>query len=147
MKNKSKFYIGGIVIIIAVFSLLLTSIPSFASTEVDLTDILNNPENYVDKFILTEGFLIENSIDWNSSTIELNFKIKDENDRTLAVHYNGVSPDNFSDGIIVILNGNIKQNGIFETEQLLTKCPSKYESENQSVYNADKYKINLPINK
>lgn len=144
MKKNSKIIIGGSLIILAIFSLLITSIPSFASTEVSLSEILNKPNEYNGEFLTIEGVLDENSIDWNADSIELNFQILDENDRRLSVYHKGVRPDNFTDGIIVILTGYVNQNGTFEAEQILTKCPSKFESVDQ---NSESYKLKLPIDK
>lgn len=141
MKKNSKIIVGGSLIIIAILSLLITSIPSFASTEVNLSEILNNPNIYYGEYLTIEGALDESSIKWNADSIELNFRIMDENKNELSVYHKGVRPDNFTNGIIVILQGTFNQNGIFEAEQLLTKCPSKYESVDQSNYETETHKI------
>ena len=61
--------------------------------------------------------------------LKLEFFIKDpknDNEKTVAVVYEGIKPDMFASGRDVILDGNFK-NGIFEAVTLLTQCPSKYE--------------------
>ena len=43
-------------------------------------------------------------------------------------HYSAAVPDLYKDGSQVIVEG-IYQNGVFEAENLMTKCASRYEEE------------------
>jgi cytochrome c-type biogenesis protein CcmE len=44
----------------------------------------------------------------------------------MTVHYNGVKPGNFEEAVQIVAVGTYHQ-GVFEAEQLLVKCPSKYQ--------------------
>jgi cytochrome c-type biogenesis protein CcmE len=45
---------------------------------------------------------------------------------TMTVHYSGVKPGNFEEAVQIVAIGSY-QEGVFEAEQLLVKCPSKYQ--------------------
>jgi len=58
----------------------------------------------------------------------LSFKLRDENGDVMAVEYRGVIPGNFDQAVSVVAIGKF-QGDHFEAQQLLVKCPSKYQAE------------------
>lgn len=58
----------------------------------------------------------------------LEFKLKDAKDEVLPVVYRGVIPGNFDQATSIVAIGHYAD-GHFEAEQLLVKCPSKYQAE------------------
>ncbi len=58
----------------------------------------------------------------------LEFKLKDQKGQVLPVVYHGVIPGNFDQATMVVAIGRYRQDR-FEAEQLLVKCPSKYQAE------------------
>jgi cytochrome c-type biogenesis protein CcmE len=48
--------------------------------------------------------------------------------RTFPVTYRGVAPDTFTDGVDVVVEGQLAENGTFEATTLLAKCASRYEN-------------------
>lgn len=58
----------------------------------------------------------------------LEFKLKDSHDEVMPVVYRGVIPGNFDQATSVVAIGRYKSDH-FEAEQLLVKCPSKYQAE------------------
>lgn len=56
------------------------------------------------------------------------FKMKDPRGEEFQVVYHGVKPANFEQAKEVVAIGRYT-NGTFEAEQLLVKCPSKYQAE------------------
>jgi cytochrome c-type biogenesis protein CcmE len=58
----------------------------------------------------------------------LSFRLKDENGEVLPVEYKGVIPGNFDQATSIVAIGRY-DNGTFAAEQLLVKCPSKYQAE------------------
>lgn len=58
----------------------------------------------------------------------LEFKLRDAQDEVLPVVYRGVIPGNFDQAESVVAIGHYKGDH-FEAEQLLVKCPSKYQAE------------------
>ncbi len=51
-----------------------------------------------------------------------------EGGQQLPVDYTGVLPDTFVDDAEVVVQGQLRGDGVFEASLLLAKCPSKYEA-------------------
>ena len=58
----------------------------------------------------------------------LQFKLKDERGEVMMVEYRGVIPGNFDQATSIVAIGRYA-NDRFEADQLLVKCPSKYQAE------------------
>lgn len=137
MKKNTKLFIGGGLIFTAILTLLIISTPAASRTELTISDVNKNPIEYKERYILTQGLLIEDSVEWDAEKIELNFKIRDEEGNELSVYHHGVRPDNFTQDIIVIVEGFMQENGVFNAEKVQTKCPSKYEGEDPKKYDKE----------
>ncbi len=129
MTKNTKVLLAGSTIIVAILILLIAATPGASGTEIPLAQAVTNPEQYKDRYVNTEGFLVEESIDWRADEIELRFNLVDEDGNTLSVFYDRVRPDNFSEGVIVLLGGYIQSDGVFYAERVQTRCPSSYEGE------------------
>ncbi|MCS7230043.1 MAG: cytochrome c maturation protein CcmE [Candidatus Kryptonium sp.] len=55
------------------------------------------------------------------------FYLKDDNGDIVKVVHQGAKPNNFEIASHVVVKGRYV-NGIFESQEILTKCPSKYQS-------------------
>ena len=58
----------------------------------------------------------------------LSFRLRDAKGEVLPVEYRGVIPGNFDQATSIVAIGRY-QDGKFAAEQLLVKCPSKYQAE------------------
>jgi cytochrome c-type biogenesis protein CcmE len=58
----------------------------------------------------------------------LEFKLKDSKEEVMPVVYRGVIPGNFDQATSIVAIGRYRGDH-FEAEQLLVKCPSKYQAE------------------
>jgi cytochrome c-type biogenesis protein CcmE len=56
------------------------------------------------------------------------FVLTDDKGNTLPVVYRKIKPANFDQAIGVVAIGHYKDN-VFEADQLLVKCPSKYQAQ------------------
>ncbi|MCL2025146.1 MAG: cytochrome c maturation protein CcmE [Coriobacteriia bacterium] len=71
---------------------------------------------------------------WDRRTNPMRFEIRDEEDATgtgpvLAVVFEGTTvPSTFGDGVTAIVTGYITEDGSIRADEMITKCPSKYES-------------------
>jgi cytochrome c-type biogenesis protein CcmE len=70
---------------------------------------------------------------WNKRSNPMKFTIREENDSagtgpTLDVVYAGTAPNTFGDGVVAIVTGTLLKSGAVEANEMITKCPSKYES-------------------
>ncbi|WP_017755887.1 cytochrome c maturation protein CcmE [Calidifontibacillus oryziterrae] len=137
MKKNTKMLMGFSAIFFGIVILLIAATPGSSGTELTLEEFINDPLKYDDKYVMTQGNLIEDSITWNADQIELQFDIQDEKGNSLHVVHQGVKPDNFSEGVIVMVEGFVKEDGSFTAEKVQTKCPSKYEGEDPSNYDPE----------
>jgi cytochrome c-type biogenesis protein CcmE len=140
MKKNTKVLLGGCTIILSILILLIAATPGASGTEISIHEVLANPEKYEGRYVTTEGFLIQDSIDWRADEIELRFDIVDSDGNVLSVFHHGVRPDNFSEGVITILEGFIEPGEPFRAERVKTKCPSKYEGEDPKEYDPEFHK-------
>ena len=58
----------------------------------------------------------------------LSFRLQDDRGEVLPVEYRGVIPGNFDQATSIVAIGRY-QDGTFRADQLLVKCPSKYQAE------------------
>lgn len=147
MKKNTMVSIGGLIIAGAIVFLLMAATPGSSGVEITLKELNENQQKYEENYVTVEGLLIEESVEWNADKIELQFEVKDSDGNKLHVTHNGVKPDNFTEGVIVILQGNpAKEQGEFIAETVKTRCPSKYEGQDMENYDpkAHKDKLNKP---
>lgn len=60
------------------------------------------------------------------------FYMKDDNNQTVRVVLDGAKPNNFELATSIVAKGKF-EGEIFHAEVVLTKCPSKYEGDAESV--------------
>ncbi|MBN1138676.1 MAG: cytochrome c maturation protein CcmE, partial [Anaerolineae bacterium] len=73
------------------------------------------------------GKIVADSVQWDTAEFHLAFEIEDETGR-LSISYNGPKPDMMADAVEAVAIGKYdlaKQ--VFTADELLMKCPSKYE--------------------
>ncbi len=75
------------------------------------------------------GTVVDDS--WNGKANPMLFSVRDD-DKTdgpeLKVSYGGVVPSSFGNKTKAILTGTLSKDGVFEATDMLTQCPSKYQS-------------------
>jgi cytochrome c-type biogenesis protein CcmE len=73
------------------------------------------------------GAIVPDSINWNTRQVRLTFEIKDETG-SLSISYRGPQPDMLVDAVEAVAIGKYDPSTqVFAAEELLMKCPSKYE--------------------
>ena len=69
---------------------------------------------------------------WDKQSNPMRFEIREEgveDGDTINVVYTGGVPSTFGDGVVAILTGTLDDSGTtLESDDMITKCPSKYES-------------------
>ncbi len=124
LRTRSKFIVGGAIIVLAVGYLIVSSIGG--STAYYLTVEEVRAEGPSEQTVRVAGDVIGETIEWNAKELMLRFNIADASG-TLAVIYNGPRPDMLQDDAEAIVEGRYIEGGSFEASNLLLKCPSKYE--------------------
>lgn len=124
--NK-KYLIGGAIIVIffSIMGYLLTE--TSIAYENDFSKVKNS-----DKKIRATGVWVkEKKYNFDKEENKFSFTIADNMGVELNVEYLGTIPNNFENSTSVVVTGKYSNN-IFHAEQILTKCPSKYEEQFQS---------------
>ncbi|MGM0423760.1 MAG: cytochrome c maturation protein CcmE [Thermodesulfobacteriota bacterium] len=81
------------------------------------------------------GKVKSQGLEQSQEQIGVRFQLADKDDpgQTIWVNYQGVVPDSFQPGVEVIVEGSSSQAGKeFLAHSLMTKCPSKYEEQEQN---------------
>ncbi|WP_066060639.1 cytochrome c maturation protein CcmE [Neobacillus soli] len=146
MKKNTIVMLGGFIIAGAIVFLLMAATPGSSGVELTMKELVATQDEHKDDFVTVEGLLVEDSIKWNADKIELKFDVKDNEGNVLHVIHNGPKPDNFSEGVITILQGSPTKKNTFEAESVKTRCPSKYEGKDIKEYDpkTHKDKLNQP---
>lgn len=91
---------------------------------IPISDLKNDPEVYYGREIQVIGN-VTGPLTGDSKILK--FTLKDEQD-DIIVSYKGPIPQNFMEGINVVVIGKLDTNGHLIANQILTKCPSKYST-------------------
>ena len=82
--------------------------------------------------IRISGDVVAGTIEHDGASRELRFSIvrteAPAGAPTIPIVYRGTVPDIFRPGIQVVVEGRLDEEGTFQAETLLAKCPSKYQA-------------------
>jgi cytochrome c-type biogenesis protein CcmE len=82
---------------------------------------------WVGRTVRVEGLVAPASIEHRPGTREFRFRVT-RNEAVLPVTYAGIVPDTFRDCAGVTVRGVLGQDGVFRADEIVAKCPSKYEA-------------------
>jgi len=123
--RRTKFIVGGAIIILVVGWLVYSSIQGSTTPYLTVGELIaRGPSEHV---VRVTG-LVGAAIDWDSQHLVLHFEIVDGNWK-LPVLYKGTRPDMLRDGAQAVVEGRYRADGVFEASSVLLKCPSKYVEE------------------
>lgn len=78
---------------------------------------------------------------WDKKSNPMTFEIREEGEDTggptIKVVYNGTVPSTFGDGVVAIVTGDLSADGTIDSNDMITKCPSKYTSATGAMLVAD----------
>ncbi|MGE5553409.1 MAG: cytochrome c maturation protein CcmE [Betaproteobacteria bacterium] len=126
MKKRTKILLGIGLIVVAMAALMALGLSRTQTYYVTLEELLAEPAAQAGRQLRVNGKLIGSSVSFDPEQVLLKFDLTDGR-RTLPVTYQGVRPGSFEDGAEVLVEGRYRD-GIFVAENVLTKCPSKYEA-------------------
>ena len=149
--GRSKFILGGLLILAAVVYLIVSSTQSSAEYFMTVDEIKAKGDTVVDKSLRLSGAVIGDSIQYDPQTLTLTFEVAhvpgdnseieaqgglaavlraaaaDLTRQRITVVYVGPKPDLLRSEAQAIMTGHLGTDGIFYAEELLLKCPTKYE--------------------
>ncbi len=151
--GQTKFIIGGVLIIAAIILLIVTNTKAGAQYFLTVDELLDRQGEMVNRDVRVSGAVVGDSIEYDTTNLILNFSVahvpgenkeieergglaavlhqavEDPTLNRLQVVYEGVMPDLLRNEAQAIMTGRIDESGIFHAEELLLKCPTKYEED------------------
>ncbi|MGD8902527.1 MAG: cytochrome c maturation protein CcmE [Anaerolineae bacterium] len=126
MTSTTKFVLGGIVVAVVIGLLIATSFSGSTSEYLTVAEVKAlGPDQTRNSRVA--GEIVPNSVSWSTRDLHLTFEIEDGSGN-LAISYYGPQPDMLVDAVEATVVGKYDpEEGVFEAEDLLMKCPSKYE--------------------
>ncbi len=151
--SKTKFIIGGLLIVAAIIYLIASSTSKSAQYFLTVEETLQkSAAGELDgRNLRISGAVIGDTIQYDSETLKLTFTIahvpgdnkeikaegglaavlhnavSDPDRPRLQVIYEGPLPDLLQNEAQAIITGYLQEDGVFYADELLLKCPTKYE--------------------
>lgn len=133
-KYNVKFLAGGGLLLVFVAFLIFQMVMATRTTGayyMTVDELRAAGPELVGQRIRVNGAVVAGSEDWNPQEVTLKFAIADEADTNshLQIVYYGPRPDNFQRAASAIVEGELLPDGSFLAQNLLLKCPSRYDEE------------------
>jgi len=147
----NKFVFGGILILGAVVFLIWSSTAANSEYFLTVDELKAKGDSIIDRNLRVSGAVLGDTIQYDAATLTLTFEvahvpgdqalIKDEGGLADALHqavmdpgrarmkivYVGPLPDLLRNEAQAIVTGKLEADGVFHANELLLKCPTKYE--------------------
>ncbi len=135
MNKRARMRLIGVtaIILIVVIAIFLTTGSKEGAYYRKVSEIVGNDE-YVGERVRVGGTVVAGS--WNRQSNPMIFDIRDEDTDsgpTIQVVYHGGVPSTFGDEVVAIVTGEVTEEGTIESSDMITKCPSKYESSKDAI--------------
>jgi cytochrome c-type biogenesis protein CcmE len=149
--GNMKFIAGGLVILAAVVYLIVSSTTAGAQYFFTVDELFAKGEDAVDTPARVSGAVLGDTIDYDPETLTLRFTVahmpadneildaegglavalnqavNDPTRQHLNVVYYGVMPDLLQNEAQAIMTGRLGDDGVFYADELLLKCPTRYD--------------------
>ena len=147
----NKFVIGGILILGAVVVLIWTATTSTSEYFLTIDELHAKGASMVDRNLRVSGAVIGDTIQYDTQNLTLTFEVAnvpgdnsiietegglakalheaviDPSRERVVIRYVGPKPDLLRNEAQAIVTGHLGEDGIFYADELLLKCPTKYE--------------------
>jgi cytochrome c-type biogenesis protein CcmE len=149
--GQMKFIIGGLLIIGAIVYLVVTSLQSTAQYFYTVDEIQSKGQAIVGKSLRASGAVIGDSIQFDEKSLKITFTMVNVSNDTkdieaagglaqvlhnavlnttaprIQVVYVGPKPDLLKNEAQAIVTGKLGADGVFYADELLLKCPTRYD--------------------
>jgi len=149
--GRGKFFIGGFLIIAAVVYLIASSTQASAQYFLTVNEVYSKGDEILSRDLRISGAVVGDTIEYDADTLTLSFEVahipgdnkeidaqgglavvlnkavSDPNSMRLDVVYVGPKPDLLQNEAQAIMTGRLDTDGTFLADELLLKCPTKYE--------------------
>ena len=149
--QRGKFILGGLLILAAVVYLIASSTQASAEYFMTVDEIIAKGDTAVGQASRLSGAVLGDTIQYDPETLTLTFEIahvsgdnneieaqgglaevlfqavNDPSRQKITIVYVGPKPDLLRSEAQAIVTGKLGADGIFYAEELLLKCPTRYE--------------------
>ncbi len=150
--GRAKFIVGGVLILVAVIYLIVSSSQANAQYFLTVDELVANQSENMGRDLRISGAVIGDTIQYDPNTLKLTFTVAhvpgdnkeieaqgglaevlsaavaDPNRSRLNVVVEGQPmPDLLRNEAQAIMTGRVGEDGVFHATELLLKCPTKYE--------------------
>jgi cytochrome c-type biogenesis protein CcmE len=149
--QRTKFILGGLLILAAVVYLIVSSTKASAEYFMTVDEITAKGQSAVGQSARLSGAVIGDTVKYDAATLTLTFDVaqvsgdnkeieaqgglakvlaeavKDPTRQHMSVVYVGPKPDLLRGEAQAIMTGKLGSDGIFYADELLLKCPTKYQ--------------------
>ena len=142
MKARSKFLIGGALVLGTAAYLMVSSIEETAQyylTPAELASKVSDNPRFVNTGVKVGARVVSGTIKRDPAGRSVSFRMTD-GAKEYDVVYKGITPDTFTDGVDVVVEGRLDSNGTFQATTLLAKCASRYENAPEKYKETPGYK-------
>jgi cytochrome c-type biogenesis protein CcmE len=149
--QRNKFLLGGLLILAAVVYLIVSSTKANAEYFMTIDELHQKGQGVVGKSLRVSGAIIGDTIQYDPQTLTLRFEVAhvpgdnaeidaqgglaevlhqaviDPSRERMSVIYIGPKPDLMRNEAQAIMTGHLDEAGVFHADELLLKCPTRYE--------------------
>lgn len=149
--QRTKFLLGGLLILAAVVYLIASSTQASAEYFMTVDELKLEGASAVGKSVRLSGAVVGDTVVYDAQTLTLTFEIaqvsgdnkeieaqgglaevlkeavNDPTRQRISVQYVGPKPDLLRGEAQAIMTGKLGEDGVFYAEELLLKCPTRYE--------------------
>jgi cytochrome c-type biogenesis protein CcmE len=149
--GRSKFIIGGVLILAAVVYLIVSSTQASAEYFMTIDELNAQGQSMIGKNLRVSGAVVGDTISYDPQSLTLTFEVAhvpgdnaevesqgglaevlhaaviDPSRTRIQVRYSGPKPDLLKNEAQAIMTGQMGADGFFRADELLLKCPTKYE--------------------
>ncbi len=150
--GRMKFIIGGVLILAAVVYLIVSSTQASAEYFMTIDELKAQGQSVAGKSLRISGAVVGDTIQYDPQTLTLTFDVAnvpgdnntidaqgglaavlhaaviDPNRSRIKVTYTGPKPDLLKNEAQAIMTGQVGADGVFHADELLLKCPTKYQN-------------------
>lgn len=124
--RKRRFVVAGGVIVAVVIVLLAVMGSGGAAQSMSVAEAAQ-PEA-AGKRVQVTGTVVGDSFTLSEGVLDFSIEDPDNPDAVLAVSYDKGVSATFGNGVQAICTGTVDESGVLQCSELVTKCPSKYET-------------------
>jgi len=124
MKNRKKLIIGGAIILVSITALIYATFMGNSTYYYEVGEFLSQGTTVANKTTSING---EVGADLSIDSFVYSFTLWDATGQSagIPVTYRGQVPNSFEAGRLVVVQGKLGADGIFQATKIITKCTSK----------------------